>query len=146
METVNMLCVRFKMRDFVKKHNQLQHCRGISYRVKYDNWHGYGIEISISRDIMAEAGWHIGTMIDFEWDKCRIYLIKKDDGMYKVRFSHTSYECHPQKKIPGRFVGCIRCVWKPEFKLPKINPRVFCSDIRISKTLISLAMPRCKCQ
>ena len=131
------------MREFVKKHNQLQHTRGVTYRVKYDKWHGHGIEISISRDIMAEMKWNVTkTLVDLEWDRCRMYIVHRPDGMYKVRFSHTSYECHPQRDVAGRFVGCIKCAWKQEMGLPKIETRTFCSDIKIGKSTLSFAMPR----
>jgi len=138
--------IRYNMRDFVKKHHQLQHVRGITYRVAFDKnrscWH---VEISISRDIMKEANWAIEDHVDVAWDDRRIYLIKKEDGMYKLRFGHYAYSCHPQKRLSGRFVGCIRCVWKPEFGLPKVNPRVHCQDIKIGKKTVSFLLPNCKC-
>jgi hypothetical protein len=137
--------IRYNMRDFVKKHSQLQHIRGITYRVAFDKCRGRGwhLEISISRDIMREAGWAINDYVDLEWDNCRIYFVKKVDGMYKLRFGHSAYSCHPQRRVPGRFVGCIRCVWRPNFGLPKVNPRVHCDDIRVGKTIISFAKPKC---
>ena len=136
------MSIRYNMRDFVNNHSQLQHVNGITYRVGYDKAHSYRIEISLSRDTMRNAGWKIGDLVDLEWDECRIYLVRKPEGMYKLRFSHTSYKCHPQKHIPGRFVGCIKCAWKPELKLPKINPKVHCDDVHIGNKIVSFAMPK----
>lgn len=132
---------RYSMRQFVKSHSQLQHRRGITYVVRHDKWHSYWLEIDISREVMCEAGWSIADYVDVEWDKCRMYLRKCINGMYKIRFSHSNYSCHPQRMVPGRFVGVVKCSWKPEYMLPKVEPRVHCEDIHIGKVTISFRLP-----
>jgi hypothetical protein len=132
---------RYSMRQFVQRHSQLHHVRGITYVVKHDKWHGYWLEIDISREVMREAGWRITDKVEVEWDKCRMYLVKKPEGMYKIRFSHCSYDCHPQKLVPGRFVGVVKCSWKPEYMLPRVSPRVYCDDIRVGKSSVSFRLP-----
>ena len=129
------------MREFVSRHSQLQHVRGIAYVVRHDKWHGPMLEVSISRDIMRDAGWSIGTLVDVEWDKCRMYLVRRKDGMYKLRFSHTSYRCHPQASHAGRFVGWLKCTWKAETGLPDIPKRAMCGEIHVGNRVVSFRLP-----
>lgn len=136
---------RRNMREFVNRHSQLQHVSGITYALKRDPYHGPQVEVCISRDIMRKAGWAVGTLVDVEWDKCRLYLVCKPAGMYKIRFSHSSYECHPEAKQAGRFVGRLRFAWYPATKLPDTGPkRAWCSDIRVGRKgrEVSCALPR----
>lgn len=136
------MSVRFNMRDFIGRHSQLHHVRGVTYRTMYDKTHRKSrIEVNISRDIMRDAGWYVGVYVDVEFDTCRMYLVRKERGMYKVRTTHYKQNCHPQIAVPGRFVGSIFMAYKPETKLPMATIRHYCDDVRIGNKVISFRLP-----
>jgi len=140
---MNAMNVRFNMKDFVMSHSHLHHVSGVTYRTLFDKTHRKSrIEINISRDLMAKVGWHIGTWVDIEWDNCRMYLVRRDGAAYKIRTSHSAYRCHPQAKVPGRFVGNVYCAYKEETKLPKCPKRQFCENIKFGNKTLSFKLPQ----